>query len=219
LNPDYSKTVSEIQCVAQKLLEKNGANHDIYHALRVEKNAKKILKKEGGDELVVLAASLLHDIFRYREKEGISHYGEEALSEIKKLLEKTSIPKQKIPLVLNCIKTHEEYVFSGFGKPKTKEEQILQDADRLDALGAIGIARCLHYSGELKEPIYLPGTKIGKYNPRILGTKSSITHFYEKLLKLENSMNTNAGKKMAKERTKFMKNYLEQFFAEWNGKK
>jgi len=216
LNKKTVKTIKEIQVIAEKVLEKNGAHHDIYHALRVKKNAERIMKKEGGDELVILAASLLHDIFRYKETEGISHYGKEPLREIKKILETTSISKEKIPLILDCIRTHEEYVFAGFDRPKTMEEEVLQDADRLDALGAIGIARCFHYSGELKEPIYVPNAKIEKYNPKVLGTKSTITHFYEKLLKLENSMNTRTGKAIAKKRTEFMKNYLKQFFAEWN---
>ncbi|MFH1401353.1 MAG: HD domain-containing protein [Parcubacteria group bacterium] len=191
------------------------SGHGFDHIERVLKMAKLICKKEGGDIQVVETATLLHDIARAKENErnNLDH-AEEGAKMAEKYLNKISFPKSKIENIIHCIVVHR---VSKGKKAETKEAKIIQDADRLDALGAIIITRVLAYNGFYKIPIYNPDIKPkkiydGKYS-------TAINHFYEKILKLTpTSFHTKTAQKIAAKRYNFVLNFLKQFKKEWDGK-
>jgi len=202
---------------AKKRLKKEPTGHDWRHTKRVWKLALKIAKREKGVDLfVVQLAALLHDIADYKFYGGDDTLGPQ-LAE--KWLKKLQVEKDIISHVCEIIK---EISFKGArvkSKMKTKEGMIVQDADRLDAMGAIGIARCFATGAKLNREIYNPKIKpkLHKSFEEYKKAKStSINHFYEKLLLLKDLMNTKAAKKIAKERHKFMKQFLDRFFKEWD---
>lgn len=162
------------------------ASHDWGHTERVLKTAQRIAKKEKADLEIVTAAVLLHDIGYAEDWEG--HH---ALSAEKAplLLKKVGFPKEKIPAVCHAILAHR---FSRPPAPASLEAKILQDADKLDALGAIGIARCFMWTGEHREKL-----RVG------------VEHFHEKLLKLRGQMHTKTGRKIAARRHSYMLKFLE----------
>lgn len=188
--------------------------HGFDHVERVFRMAKLICRKEDGDMETVEAAALLHDVARAKEEtnKNLDH-GEEGAKMAEKYLQKIKFPKSKIKNVAYCIAVHR---FSKGIKPKTKEAKILQDADRLDALGAIIITRVLSYSGR-KVPVYDPSVKpLKKY---IGKSATAINHFYEKILKIKPaSFYTKTARKIAKKRYNFVVEFLNQFKREWNGK-
>ena len=161
-------------------------SHDWPHTGRVLRNALRISKKEGGDKDIIVASALLHDIGYARNE---AHHEIESAQMAKRLLVQSGFPKSKIPAVLSCIKKHR---FSKGHKAETIEEQILQDADKLDAMGAIGVARCFLWTGE-----------------RRMRMEIGVEHFHEKLLKLGSRMNTKQGRRMAKSRHDYMISYLK----------
>ena len=207
-----------IDFVKQELDGAEGG-HDWFHIKRVFNNAKLIVKTENADELIVSLSALLHDIADSKFYDGDENIGPEKATEF---LMSLNIDSSDIEHIVQIIKN---ISFKG-GKVKrtfsSKELDIVQDADRLDAIGAIGIARCFNYGGFRDREIFNPNIK-----PKLNMTKTeyknskapSINHFYEKLLLLKNKMNTNTGKRIAIARHKFMEQYLEQFYAEWDGKK
>ena len=195
------------------------AGHDWWHIERVWKSAKAIAKEENVDLLVVEFAALLHDI-----ADAKFHNGDEEIG-----------PK-KAGDFLNSISVNEAIVIhvqeiirnmsfkSGLGEIKfsSPEMLVVQDADRLDAIGAIGIARAFTYGGfknrELYNPAIKPEVKQSKEAYKNT-TAPTINHFYEKLLLLKDKMNTETGKRIAQKRHAFMEAYLEQFYREWNGER
>jgi len=196
------------------LLKEEYSGHDYWHAIRVCNISEHIGKKEKANLDVLLAASFLHDIYA---GENYATHVEKAIKFANKTLRKIGFPKNKIPNVLDCIKNHEKYSWGKTSKI-SKEAKILQDADRLDALGAIGIARIFTFGGWYGRPIYNPRDKPRVYYKFSRTRKSSITHFYEKILRLKDNMNTKTGRKIAEKRHKFMEKYLERFFKEWKSK-
>ena len=193
--------------------------HDWFHIQRVFNNAKLIVKTESADDLIVSLSALLHDI-----ADSKFHVGDETIGPKKatEFLMSQNIDSIVIEHVVQIIKN---ISFKGGNIDRTfssKELDIVQDADRLDAIGAIGIARCFNYGGFKNREIFNP-----KIKPKLNMTKEeyknsntpSINHFYEKLLLLKDKMNTATGKRVAIERHKFMEKYLDQFYAEWDGKK
>lgn len=200
----------------QTLGENTG--HDWWHIYRVWQNAKKIGRLEKADMFVVELAALLHDIADYKFHGGDDTKGAKIASH---WLTKLKVNKDIIKHVSNIIL---ETSFKGAGvknKIKTKEGQVIQDADRLDALGAIGIARVFATGAKLNRPIYDPRVKPilhKSFKSYKKHDSHSINHFYAKLLLLKDRMNTKAGKKLALERHQYMKNYLARFYKEWEGK-
>jgi len=201
----------------KKRLKKEPTGHDWWHTKRVWKLALKIAKREkGADLFVVQLAALLHDIADHKFYGGDDTLGPQ-LAE--KWLKKLQVEKDIISHVCEIIK---EISFKGArvkSKMKTKEGMIVQDADRLDAMGAIGIARCFATGAKLNREIYNPKIKpkLHKSFEEYKKAKStSINHFYEKLLLLKDLMSTKTAKKIAKERHKFMKQFLDRFFKEWD---
>ena len=193
--------------------------HDWFHVERVYNNALLISKTEDVNGFVVELGVLLHDI-----ADSKFHNGDESVGPrmAREFLFKNDVDSVVIEHVVNIIK-HISFKNSLDGNLSftSKELEVVQDADRLDAIGAIGIARCFNYGGFKNRPLYDPSIA-----PNLNMTKEeykssnnpTINHFYEKLLVLKNQMNTKTGKNIAEKRHQFMELYLKQFYAEWNGK-
>lgn len=203
-------------------LEKESSGHDFYHAERVFNNALYIQKYEGGDRYVIGVSALVHDICRPWEKEtGKSHFGPEALEIVKGVLEKSDISGVMIDPILEVVSLHDIYDWTEKMKDKSIELQIIQDADNLDAIGAIGIARTFAFGGSHGLSMYNPGENLTFDKDFIEDPNhrtSTIAHFYDKLLKLKENMNTPTGKRLGDQRHKIMTDFLDEFFAEWEGK-
>ena len=198
---------------AELLNEKSG--HDWYHIKRVTDIAKEILKHEDADSFTVIAAALLHDI----ADDKVTANVDAALERIKALLADNEVKDATIEKIIDIITTMS--FKGGTGKELSYiEAQIVQDADRLDALGAIGIARTFQYGGAKGQAMYDPEIPVRdqmSFEEYRNGESTSINHFYEKLLLLKDKMNTQAAINIAEEREVFMKHFLDTFFKEWNG--
>ena len=192
--------------------------HDWFHIQRVFNNTLLIAKDEKVDVLVVSLAALLHDIADAKFNDGDETVGPKMAADFLSALE---VEKQVIEHVVKII---ENISFKSSLDSKkgfsSQELKVVQDADRLDAIGAIGIARAFNYGGfknrELYNPDIAPNLKMTKEEYK-KSKAPTLNHFYEKLLLLKDKMNTNSGKKLAEKRHQFMLEYLEQFFKEWNG--
>lgn len=195
------------------------AGHDWFHMQRVYKNALLIADGEQCDLEVVKLGALLHDIADSKFHDGDESIGPKVAREF---LESQKASKEIIVHVVNII---ENISFKGgnFEKKFTsKELEIVQDADRLDAIGAIGIARTFNYGGFKNRPLYNPdiAPNLNMSKEEYKNSESpTLNHFYEKLLLLKDKMNTQTGKKIAEERHRFMELFLSQFYAEWEGEK
>ena len=207
-----------IQFVKDTLRDAEGG-HDWFHIERVYRNALTLNKMEQGDELVVSLAALLHDI-----ADSKFHAGDEEIGPNKAEYFLLSIGVEAkvvthVKQIIQNVSFSNSFDNQSFN---SLELQIVQDADRLDALGAIGIARTFTYGGYKNRTLYDP-----EIAPQLNHTKESyknssaptLNHFYEKLLLLKDQMNTSAGKVIANERHQFMEMYLEQFYAEWRGER
>ena len=192
--------------------------HDWFHIERVFKNAILIAKDEKVDPFVVSLGALLHDI-----ADAKFHNGDESVGpkKARTFLESQNVEESVIVHIENIIK-HISFKSSLTGKPlfTSPELQVIQDADRLDAIGAIGIARCFNYGGFKNRPMYdpsvLPNLNMTKEEYK-QSNSPTINHFYEKLLLLKDKMNTKTGQQIAKERHTYMEGFLQQFYEEWDG--
>ena len=183
----------------------NDSAHDFDHVMRVYKNAKKICKKEKVNPKLVLTAVLLHDIVSYPKSDKRSILSSIQSSELsKKILKNYDFSKEEIKIVSEAIRDHS---FSKNKIPETLEGKILQDADRLDAIGAIGIARVFAVAGSERRPFYNKDDPFCKNRIPDDG-KWTLDHFYKKLLRLETFMNTDSGRFEAKKRIQFLKNFV-----------
>lgn len=203
----------------KKQLQQAEGGHDWFHIERVYKNALLLAKEEDCNIEIVKLGALLHDI-----ADSKFHHGDETIGPkiARDFLVSQNVALETIDAVVAII---ENISFKGGNFEKTytsKELEIVQDADRLDALGAIGIARTFNYGGFKNRTLYNP-----EIQPNLNMTKEeykksnapTINHFYEKLLLLKDKMNTKTGKKIAAERHRFMEQFLAQFYAEWEGEK
>ena len=207
-----------IKFVKQQLKDAEGG-HDWFHMERVYKNALLIAKEENCDITIVQLGALLHDIADSKFHDGDETVGPRVA---RAFLESQNVAEE---IILHVIAIIENISFKGGNferKFTSKELEIVQDADRLDALGAVGIARTFNYGGfknrTLYNPEILPNLAMSKEEYKNTDAPT-LNHFYEKLLLLKDKMNTETGKKIAQERHLFMEVFLEQFYAEWNGKK
>lgn len=208
--------------VKSELFDAEGG-HDWFHIERVYKNTLLIAKNEPVDITVVSLAALLHDIADPKFHNGDETIGPRVAS---KFLLKHNVDNKIIEHVTKIIENmsfkNTFEVTKGSPSFTSKEMEVVQDADRLDAIGAIGIARCFNYGGFKDRALYDP-----EIEPNLNMTKAeykaskapTINHFYEKLLLLKDQMNTKTGKRIALERHKYMKCFLKQFYAEWEGEK
>lgn len=199
-------TIDSIKSEVKEIMDNDSA-HDFNHVMRVYSNAQKICEKEKANEKLVLGAALLHDIVSYRKSDKRSKMSSiESARKCKLILKKYDFSKEEIAIISDAIRDHS---FSQNKIPLTLEGKILQDADRLDAMGAIGIARVFATGGSLKRPFYNTDDPFCK--TRTPDDKTwTVDHFYQKLLNLESLMNTKSGKTEAKKRTKVLKQFLSQ---------
>ncbi len=201
----------------KETLRGSESGHDWWHIQRVYNNARHIATQENADMLIVELGALLHDI-----ADSKFHGGDENIGPQKARLFLQSLPVDE-PIISHVEKIIRNISFKGGNEQATfasSELHAVQDADRLDALGAIGIARAFNYGGFKNRELYNPGIR-----PNLNMTKDeyknsaapTINHFYEKLLLLKDRMNTETGRKMAEQRHLFMLQYLDHFYDEWNG--
>ena len=207
-----------IAFVKEKLDNAEGG-HDWFHIERVYKNSILIAQEEECDLIVVKLGALLHDIADSKFHDGDETIGPKTA---RAFLESENVFEETINHVINII---ENISFKGGNfenKFSSKELEIVQDADRLDAIGAIGIARTFNYGGYKNRALYNPSIapNLNMSKEEYKNSNSpTLNHFYEKLLLLKDKMNTATGKKIALERHKYMENFLSQFYAEWEGEK
>ncbi|UCD96171.1 MAG: HD domain-containing protein [Candidatus Bathyarchaeota archaeon] len=189
------------------------AHHAQAHTERVYTLAWRIAREENADQEVVLAAALLHDLARAMEDQGkISDHAVVGADMARRILEEVVFPAHKIEDVIHCIKVHR---FRARLPARTLEAEILQDADRLDILGAIGIARVFSRGGWSNKPIYNP--EIAPKQVYDGDSLTSVNHILEKLVKVKDTINTRTGKRIAENRHQFIEAFLERFLKEWNG--
>ena len=212
-NEIVSRTVDHVK---QTLAGAEGG-HDWWHIHRVWKTAQHLAAAEKADELVVALGALLHDI-----ADSKFHNGDETIGPrmAREWLQSLQVAEPVIEHVENII-SHISFKGGNHHQPfKSKELDIVQDADRLDAIGAIGIARAFSYGGFKNRLLYDPAVPANlKMTKEQYKTNNAptINHFYEKLLLLKDRMNTETGRKLAMQRHEFMENYLKQFYGEWDG--
>jgi uncharacterized protein len=215
------KIITATIAFVKKELKNAEGGHDWFHIARVFKNSILISKDEKVDVFVVSLAALLHDIADPKFYNGDETVGPKVAT---KFLKEQEVHEQIINHVVHIIK-HISFKNS-FDKASEKftsiELKVVQDADRLDAIGAIGIARCFNYGGfknrGLYDPEVIPNLNMTKEEYK-KSDAPTINHFYEKLLLLKDKMNTASGKKIATQRHAFMETYLQQFYDEWDGLK
>jgi uncharacterized protein len=215
----HSEIVNKTILFVKEKLENAEGGHDWFHIERVFKNSLSIADGEVCDTNVVQLAALLHDI-----ADSKFHNGDETIGPkiAREFLENENVDEATIQHVISII---ENISFKGGNTQKTFssiELEIVQDADRLDAIGAIGIARAFNYGGFKNRPLYnpniAPNLSMGKEEYKN-SHAPTLNHFYEKLLLLKDKMNTKTGKQIAQERHLFMEGFLSQFYAEWDGEK
>lgn len=194
-----AEILAETQAYIKKTFLDEGTGHDYFHIERVVTNAKKILETENADPFLVELAAWTHDVGDYKLHDGVDKSNEL----ITAFLQTLQVEQETIDKVLEIVS---QVSFSKGNTPTTIEAKIVQDADRLDAIGAVGIARCFAYGGSVHNVLYNPydNSKDG----------SSVQHFYEKLFKLKDLMNTETAKKIANKRHQFMENFIEEFYQE-----
>ena len=218
---DKEKIITATIAFVKKELKNTEGGHDWFHIERVFKNALLISKDEKVDTFVISLAALLHDIADPKFYNGDETIGPRIASEF---LTNQNVSKEIIQHVVNIIQ-HISYKNSFDKEMKTftsKELEVVQDADRLDAIGAIGISRCFNYGGfknrALYDPEIIPDLNMTKEQYKN-SDAPTLNHFYEKLLLLKDQMNTASGKKIAAERHQYMEEFLKQFYDEWDGLK
>lgn len=202
--------------LVQEKLEGTESGHDWFHIERVWKLSLKIQEKEGGDKLIIELAALLHDI-----ADPKFHNGDETIASkiVKEFLTEQKVDSETIEKVIFIIENMSFKNRNDAPKELPLELKIVQDADRIDAIGAIGIARTFNFGGYKNNLMYHPDIE-----PKLNLTKeeykksngTTINHFYEKLLLLKNLLNTDTAKEIGEERHKFMLQFLDQFYREWN---
>ncbi len=216
---DKEEILNKIKTYVMEVCINDSTGHDWQHIQRVYNNAMLINKKEQADDFILTMIVLMHDLYDHKFYNGNI---EEKLEEtLKQMGVYEYLSKEEIKNIINsCVNL-------GFSsnivkrKELSKEGKIAQDADRLDALGAIGIARTFAYGGKTGKLIYDSNNNgtVDEREYQKTGSKTSISHFYDKLLKIKDLMNTETAKEIAEERHKFVEVFLTEFLVEWNGEK
>jgi uncharacterized protein len=192
----------------ERMLEGRDPAHDFHHIMRVYKNAKLIGQHEGADMDVLLPAVLLHDIIVYPKGSAMSSRSSDESAELaENILQSHGYSQYEIERISYCIRSHS---YTKRLVPASLEGKILQDADRLDALGAIGIARTFSISGSEKRTFYKADDPFYRSSRELDDRQWTLDHFQTKLLKLKDLMHTKTAKKIAQERTTFMMLFIRQ---------
>lgn len=211
--------VAALRAEVQADFDEDGTGHDLSHLDRVYGLAEQLRLREGGDPLVLAAASYVHDLHRVVERRAGTYDARVERTLIDELIDKTlratSFPSALVPEVCDCVAFTDRYSFSGHDlEAPSIEAWILRDADNLDAMGAIGIARAFMFGGALREPIWADDVEPSEVYEA--GTTTSVVHhFHEKLLRLKDDMLTASGRELAEERHQFMVLFLDELKREW----
>lgn len=192
------ETLEKVRQIIIKQFSGEGTGHDYFHIERVVNNALRIGQKENVDLFLVELSAWLHDVGDYKLNDGI----DKSTEQITIILSKLNIKKDILDKVIEIVS---QVSFSKGQKAESMEAKVVQDADRLDAIGAIGIARTFAFGGSKQRELYNP----------VQPDNTSVQHFYNKLFLLKEKMNTTIGKEMAKERHNYMKDFLDHFYKEW----
>jgi len=207
--------INRTESFVREVLEGEGSGHDWWHIHRVRNNALNIAKKYEVDIFTIELAALLHDIADHK-----FHNGDETIG-LRKAQEWLKSIDVSEDIIQNVLEIMSQMSYSSGQIPNTLEGKIVQDADRIDAIGAIGIARTFAYGGFKKREIYNPNitpVKEQTLEAYKKNTDPTLNHFYDKLLKLKDMMNTEEAKSIAEKRHKYMEGFLAQFYAEWDAK-
>ncbi|SFS64364.1 HD domain-containing protein [Lutibacter maritimus] len=212
-----TQIIKNTEIFVKEILKNAEGGHDWFHILRVWNNAKLIAKNENVDEFIVELGALLHDIADSKFHDGDETIGPKMA---RAFLENEQVENSIVEHVESII-SNISYKGGNFKQTfKSPELDVVQDADRLDAIGAVGIARCFNYGGFKNRSLYNPeiAPKLNQTKEEYKNSEApTINHFYEKLLLLKDKMNTKTGKKIAENRHVYMETFLQQFYKEWNG--
>jgi len=211
-----SELVIKIKNHVQDVFKHDATGHDWFHIERVYKMAVHLQSLEGGDLEIIELAALLHDISDHKMNGGILNAGGNVAYELLIDSGSSEDKAQKVKEIVDGVSYKGANVEDNM---RSIEGKIVQDADRLDAIGAIGIARAFAFGGNKNRPMYLPDSKPEMHNSfeSYANSKShTVNHFYEKLLLLKNRLNTKSALKIGQKRHNFMENYLQQFYNEWD---
>lgn len=207
--------------IIKEMCNKNKTGgHDINHFLRTMKIALYLQTKEGGDQLIIGIASFLHDVHRLMQSERNEYVmPKDSLDRVLEIVELANLDlsDEQINKILFCIEHHEDYNWSGFNVDDINT-LIVQDADNLDAIGAIGIGRSFGYAAINNQPFYddkIPLEKFDGYEEKLKDV-SNIHFLNNKLIKLGDNMNTKTAKLIAQDRVEFIKNFINEYIKEWN---
>ena len=226
MNPRDDPLFQSIAREMETHLGDDSTGHDMHHLWRVCRLAVRIADAEDADEDIVGAAALTHDLHRVRGDDGEFVHPEETLPEIQGILRDAGYPEEKLDATLHCVAVHEEYDFEADpDAAETLEAEIVQDADNLDAIGAVGIARAFAFGGAHGNLLWEPERELpaedGRYDKTggdgESGPGSTFHHFHSKLLRLSEAMNTDTARDIAESRHAFMEYYLARFESEWMG--
>ncbi|CAD79169.1 MAG TPA: HD domain-containing protein [Rhodopirellula baltica] len=199
--PVTKELVEKVEAIVRERMDGQAAGHGMEHVLRVLVSARAIQSEVGGDLQIVELAALLHDVGDAKFHEGVERSAEFAREILSGLGADFDLIEHVAHIVDNI-----SFRKGDSAKPLSLEGKIVQDADRLDALGAIGIVRTIEYGSAFGQPFYLPDAG---------DAKTGVGHFHEKLFKLKSLMNTDAGRRMAGDREAFMRTFLNQFLLEY----
>lgn len=214
------KYISEIEPYVFELFKGDSSGHDISHLKRTMNVALYIQEREGGDRIIVGLSAFLHDVHRIMSDNGGNFKfvsPKDSIPKVMEILDKTDLTDSVKEQICFAIENHEKYNWNGDNVDDINA-LILQDADNMDAIGAIGIGRAFEGGGHFGVKLYDEDEPLEKQGDFVEGDKdpSVIHHFYSKLYRLENNMNTPTGKRLAKERIDFMKQFVNEFLTEWN---
>lgn len=215
-------TINKTIAFVKKTLADAEGGHDWFHIERVYKNSLLIAKYEVADTFIIALGALLHDIADSKFHNGDETIGPKIAREFLFKLNVDSAVIEHVIKIIENISFKSSLSTDAINQFKSPELDIVQDADRLDAIGAIGIARCFNYGGFKNRALYNPKIKPNLNMSKAeykASTAPTINHFYEKLLLLKDKMNTKIGKEIATYRHNYMLNFLDQFYSEWEGKK
>lgn len=216
-NMNKEQIISATIAYAKEALSGEGSGHDWFHVERVWKMAKRLAEKEHADLFIVEMAALLHDIADWKLNDGDEKAG---LKKVVDWLEKCCVAKEDAEKILFIIDNMSFSKEIDGKKLNTVEGFVVQDADRLDAIGAIGIARTFAFGGSRGRLLHNPeedAREIKTFSEYKNSQSTSINHFHEKLFLLKDQMNTQRAKEIAEKRHGFMQQFLEEFLQEWNG--
>ncbi len=211
MRPEQHAALHALTTTVRAMFGHDVVAHDFAHLERVARNATRLLEIEAGDRFVVLAACLLHDLHRILERDRGEHVApEQAEAEVRSLLAAHAVDEPTVAHICACIDATERYRCAGDvidASSMSAEQRIVRDADMLDALGAVGIARAFMFGGRLGEPLWVAEPIHDTFQPG--HTASIVHHFHEKLLHLHREMLTDEGRRIAIERTRLMLGYLD----------